>query len=321
MDDQLRASDADRDHAAEQLRAHYIAGRLARDEFSDRLATALSATTLGGLSRVMSDLPPLVPAAAPAGRRRSLLAATAGALRVRYQAAARRRLRWRVAATLIGVGVGAVAGSLAGIPFATVNHPLPTATDTVTFTVTGPLPTGPGEPGRYFADLAGIATSRPVLANLGRYVPGGERALRQHVSARLILPPLSDGGIVDVSVQARNAPTARAWAVQVAEDYAGYFTQLQLQTLPNPPAEFAKAVPDLTYDLNTRLAPPGPVSSNAGESSALGALIGALLGALTGMALGWRRRWSNGLWGRLPVHRLPLRGRRSRPAEPGAAAL
>lgn len=54
----FRASDADRDKAAALLREHHAAGRLDADEFSERLAAAFAARTLGDLDELMADLPP-----------------------------------------------------------------------------------------------------------------------------------------------------------------------------------------------------------------------------------------------------------------------
>jgi len=57
MDDRLRLSDADRDHAAALLRDHFAAGRLAAGELDERLAAILDSRTLGDLRRVLDDLP------------------------------------------------------------------------------------------------------------------------------------------------------------------------------------------------------------------------------------------------------------------------
>jgi hypothetical protein len=53
----LRASDADRDRIAALLREHHAAGRLTGDEFTERLAAAFAAKTLGDLDELMVDLP------------------------------------------------------------------------------------------------------------------------------------------------------------------------------------------------------------------------------------------------------------------------
>lgn len=61
--DQIRASDADRDGVAARLRDHFADGRLSREELDERLATTLNAKTLGDLRPVLADLPG--PALAP----------------------------------------------------------------------------------------------------------------------------------------------------------------------------------------------------------------------------------------------------------------
>jgi hypothetical protein len=59
---QLRASDADREAAAERLRQACVEGRLDNDELEQRLASAYSARWTGDLQRLTSDI---VPAPAP----------------------------------------------------------------------------------------------------------------------------------------------------------------------------------------------------------------------------------------------------------------
>jgi hypothetical protein len=56
-DPTLRASDADRERVAEQLREHAGAGRLSMDELSERLDTVFAARTLGELEPPLADLP------------------------------------------------------------------------------------------------------------------------------------------------------------------------------------------------------------------------------------------------------------------------
>jgi Domain of unknown function (DUF1707) len=53
----MRASDADRDAAADQLRDAHAEGRLTLEEFEQRLDRTLSAKTLGELAAVTQDLP------------------------------------------------------------------------------------------------------------------------------------------------------------------------------------------------------------------------------------------------------------------------
>ena len=56
-DPKLRASDADRDHVAEQLREHCATGRLTMDEFGERLEQCYAAQTYGDLDALVEDLP------------------------------------------------------------------------------------------------------------------------------------------------------------------------------------------------------------------------------------------------------------------------
>ena len=58
----LRASDADRDAAAERLRTAAAEGRLDPEELDQRLDVALRARTYGELDRLLADLPSPVPA-------------------------------------------------------------------------------------------------------------------------------------------------------------------------------------------------------------------------------------------------------------------
>jgi hypothetical protein len=57
MNENIRVSDADREHVVERLRDHYAAGRLTSDELDERVTAALSAKTYGDLRSVMTDLP------------------------------------------------------------------------------------------------------------------------------------------------------------------------------------------------------------------------------------------------------------------------
>jgi Domain of unknown function (DUF1707) len=53
----IRASDADRDSVADRLRHAATEGRLATEEFEQRLESVFSARTYGQLETVLSDLP------------------------------------------------------------------------------------------------------------------------------------------------------------------------------------------------------------------------------------------------------------------------
>jgi hypothetical protein len=55
----LRASDAERERAATQLREHFAAGRLAPEELDERLDAAYAARTVPELQTLLRDLPPL----------------------------------------------------------------------------------------------------------------------------------------------------------------------------------------------------------------------------------------------------------------------
>jgi len=73
----LRASDEQRDRAAQEIREHYAAGRLTDDELSDRVQAVYSARTEQELQKLLSDLPklPASPAQQKAelAQRRSML--------------------------------------------------------------------------------------------------------------------------------------------------------------------------------------------------------------------------------------------------------
>jgi DUF1707 SHOCT-like domain len=53
----VRASDADRDRAAEDLRRHYAAGRLSETELEERLARVYAARCRSQLAPLLRDLP------------------------------------------------------------------------------------------------------------------------------------------------------------------------------------------------------------------------------------------------------------------------
>ena len=54
-----RASDAERDRAADALRRHHADGRLSTEELEERTGRAYAATTLGDLDQLFADLPRL----------------------------------------------------------------------------------------------------------------------------------------------------------------------------------------------------------------------------------------------------------------------
>jgi hypothetical protein len=66
----LRASDADRERAAEALREHFAAGRLSEEELGERVDAAYRATTMREIEELWADLPRLP--ASPVARRAEL---------------------------------------------------------------------------------------------------------------------------------------------------------------------------------------------------------------------------------------------------------
>lgn len=74
--DGLRASDAERERAVTRLREASVEGRLAFEEFLDRMSAAYQATTRGELSALVGDLP--VPEAVPARRERTTVLSVFG---------------------------------------------------------------------------------------------------------------------------------------------------------------------------------------------------------------------------------------------------
>ena len=67
----LRASDEQRDRAAQEIREHFAAGRLTDDELGDRVQAAYAARTVGELKRLLADLPKLP--ASPAQQKAELV--------------------------------------------------------------------------------------------------------------------------------------------------------------------------------------------------------------------------------------------------------
>jgi hypothetical protein len=57
LNDQIRASDADRERVTARLQDHYAEGRLTREELDERVAAVLNAKTFGDMRWVMADLP------------------------------------------------------------------------------------------------------------------------------------------------------------------------------------------------------------------------------------------------------------------------
>ena len=59
VNDELRASDRQRDDVAAELRDHFAEGRLTQEELDERVDAAYAARTQGELARLRADLPPL----------------------------------------------------------------------------------------------------------------------------------------------------------------------------------------------------------------------------------------------------------------------
>lgn len=57
MNDDIRVSDADREHVAGRLQEHFAQGRLTRSELDERLSAAFGAKTYKDLRSLLSDLP------------------------------------------------------------------------------------------------------------------------------------------------------------------------------------------------------------------------------------------------------------------------
>ena len=57
----VRIDDGEREHAATQLHAHYMAGRITHQELDERLAGTYAALTRGDLAALLGDLPALPP--------------------------------------------------------------------------------------------------------------------------------------------------------------------------------------------------------------------------------------------------------------------
>ncbi len=64
-DENLRASDADRERIVEQLRRAMSDGRLSIHEFDDRIRSVYQARTYGELTPVLADLPEPIPPPPP----------------------------------------------------------------------------------------------------------------------------------------------------------------------------------------------------------------------------------------------------------------
>ena len=96
---ELRASDAEREAVAQELRDHAAAGRLDPDELEERLTRAYSAKTHGELEGLTTDLPAAAPAPAPPELKRRELPD-------RMKPVAARWVAFNVAAILVWAATG-----------------------------------------------------------------------------------------------------------------------------------------------------------------------------------------------------------------------
>ena len=149
----MRASDADREQVADDLRRATDEGRLLAHEFDERLGAVLSARTYGELDAIVSDLPrghDLAQRSDRAGtllrRRPAVIAMTAGAL-----------------ATSVRTSSPAVRAPQAAIPAAAASpraahHVLSYATTTATAVAasppTGATAVGSAAPGGWYSTTA-----------------------------------------------------------------------------------------------------------------------------------------------------------------------
>ncbi len=132
MSDELRASDRDREKAADQLRKNCVEGRLTLEELEERLEGVMAAVTVAELSGYVSDLPA---PAEPPGHAPSTTAAPAkpgpvGVLpfTLRFVVPApREEVRWQalrtIAPPLVDYGYELVTQSPTGLVFECRSRP------------------------------------------------------------------------------------------------------------------------------------------------------------------------------------------------------
>jgi hypothetical protein len=271
MDDHLRASNADRDRAA---------AAPTDDSRLERGYRRLLALYPARYRRVHEEemLAVLMTAAAE-GQHRPGLAETAdliiGGLRVRYQALRGGVPGWRRALALISAAT--LLGLLAGIPFASINPPLPSADATVRLAA-------PASPANARAQQA-IASSYPVLARAARTMQPAMpvQALQSYVHVTL----LGHREMV-INVQARNPSRDTHAAAAVANSYIAYVSSKSAPGgsgkihAPRPMrvGETVRAhTPKVLYVSSVA---PRPGSADVLETGGLGAFCGALIGAALG---------------------------------------
>ncbi|MDT0278025.1 DUF1707 SHOCT-like domain-containing protein [Blastococcus goldschmidtiae] len=98
---ELRAGDADRQSAADRLRAAHDEGRLDLAEYDRRLAEAYAAVTYGDLDRLFTDLPARSSSPVPAYSMASAAAAAAGVARAAGASVVRRPAGFPLALTIL----------------------------------------------------------------------------------------------------------------------------------------------------------------------------------------------------------------------------
>jgi hypothetical protein len=87
----MRASDQDRDEAAQRLQVAFAEGRLNDDEFDQRMRAALVAVSRPELEKLSADLPAATP-----GTERAVALPPPGKYAIAYKNSIRRGGRWRV---------------------------------------------------------------------------------------------------------------------------------------------------------------------------------------------------------------------------------
>jgi capsular polysaccharide biosynthesis protein len=168
-----------------------------------------------------------------------------------------------------------VLGLLAGIPVASVNPPLPSASATVRLAA-------PASRATEHAQQA-IASSYPVLARAARTMQPAmsAQALQSHVHITL----LGDREMV-INAQASNTSQATHAAAAVADSYIAYVSS---RNAPRVTGKVHAAQPMRVGEIVMVHAPtvqyvssvaPSPASANVLETSGLGALIGVTVGAV-----------------------------------------
>jgi hypothetical protein len=92
----IRASDQDREAAAQRLQQAFAERRLDDDEFDERMRAALTARTGADLDKLTADLPAPRPGGTAAGRGPAAPVRAPGRWAVAYKNSIRRAGRWRV---------------------------------------------------------------------------------------------------------------------------------------------------------------------------------------------------------------------------------